>query len=293
MIELANSQLKVSLLDPVADQARLGSRYVCGGYIWQVSDAAKGDLLAGPAYPKEPSPFDGQGLPEVFEIALGQHRAKVGDDVWAIGVGRVKRESPVKPFHVRDNRKAAEFARWEISRGNAEVTMASDQSFQEWALRITRRVSLEGRDVTSTTVVDNRGGAELPLRWFAHPFFPHAGSTGAGLECCGFSQEANFITYLPEAGGFGGFQWNERGYVERKESFDWKQGCFQLLNLPFGAPLDVYQRHPLLGEVRVECRFPVAWMPIWANERTFSFEPYFHTVLPPGGRSEWSIRYRF
>jgi hypothetical protein len=285
MIQLEGSGLQVSILDPVADQARLGSRYVCGGYIWQVTDAAKGELLTGPAYPQEPPPFDGQGLPEVFEIALGQHQAKVGDEVYVIGVGRVKRESPVKPFHVRDNRKTAAFAPWTVEKGNTEVTMASEQAFREWGLKITRKVSLEGRKVVSTTEVINRGGVDLPLRWFAHPFFPHA-----GLECCGFSVEAAFPGYLPEAGGF---QWNARGYVERKAGYDWKQGCFQLLNLPFGAPVDVCQRHPTLGEVRVECRFPLAWMPIWANERTFSFEPYHHTVLPPGGRSEWSIRYLF
>jgi hypothetical protein len=293
MIQLESNGLQVSILDPVADRARLGSRYVCGGYIWQVTDRVKGELLSGPAYPKEPPPFDGQGLPEVFEIALGQHLAKVGEEVFVIGVGRVRRESPVKPFHVRNNRTTLEFSPWQVTKGNAEVTMISEQAFKEWALRITRRVSLEGRTVVSATQVVNRGGAELPLRWFAHPFFPHAGSSGPGLECCGFSQEASFVNYLPENGGFGGFQWNDRGYLERKASFDWTQGCFQLLNLPFGAPLTATVRHPLLGEVGVECRFPLAWLPIWANENTFSFEPYHHTVLPPGGVSEWSIRYGF
>jgi hypothetical protein len=285
MLHIEGSGLRVSLLDPAADQARLGSRYCSGGYIWQVTDSQKGDLLSGPAYPAEPPPFDGQGLPEVFEIALGQHRAKVGEDVYVIGVGRVKRESPVKPFHVRDNRKTSEYAAWKVESGNTEVTMTSEQSFQEWALKIIRKVSLEGRTVVSATSVINRGGVDLPLRWFAHPFFPHA-----GLECFGFSREATFAAYVPEAGGF---QWNARGFVERKASHDWKKGCYQLLSLPFGFPVDVYQRHPLLGEIKVECRFPLAWLPIWGNERTISFEPYHHTVVTPGGMAEWSMRYNF
>src|SRR4051812_38779822 len=117
MLHIENSGLRVSLLDPSADRHRLGSRYCAGGYIWQVTDSQKGELLSGPAYPAEPPTFDGQGLPEVFEIALGQHQAKLGDDVWVIGVGLVKREGLSKPFHVRDNRKTAEFAPWKVELG--------------------------------------------------------------------------------------------------------------------------------------------------------------------------------
>ncbi|NJN82715.1 MAG: hypothetical protein HC802_10870 [Caldilineaceae bacterium] len=76
MFTLANEQLSVSLLDPVADRARLGSRYCVGGYIWQVTDAAKGALLAGPLYPHPaPNTFDGQGAPDMFLTPLGVARA--------------------------------------------------------------------------------------------------------------------------------------------------------------------------------------------------------------------------
>jgi hypothetical protein len=286
MLHLENPGLKVTLLDPLRDRALLGSRYCVGGYIWQVEDRVKGALLSGPQYPKpDPSPWNGQGLPEAFEIALGQHRARVGEDVWVIGVGKVRRESPVWPFHVRDNPRVVEFAPWKVEISEDEVTMVSEQAFQEWALRLERRVSLRGRVLDSATTLRNTGGADIPLRWFAHPFFPHA-----GLECFGFDLECAFPFWVSEGGGF---RWNGRGWVERKGDYDWNRGCYQLVVAPFGFPLEARQNHPLLGEVKVECRFPLAFLPIWANERCVSFEPYHHTVVQPGAESAWSMRYHF
>jgi hypothetical protein len=283
---LENSELRISILDPIADRVRLGSRYCAGGYIWQAEDSRKGELLAGPLFPaRDPSPFHGQGLPEVFEIALGQHDAVVGDEVCVIGVGRVKRESPVPPFHVSKNPTVVDFAPWTVAAAPEEVTMSARQTFREWDLSLTRRVRLQGRDLESKNTVENLGKADLPIRWFAHPFFPIA-----GIGAFRFSRECAFPAYVPEAGGF---RFNPRGQLERNPEYPWQAGCYQLLLLPFGYPVDVYQSHPILGEVKAECRFPVAWMPIWGNDRTLSCEPYFHTVLPPGAKTEWSILYRF
>lgn len=297
MLNIESSGLRVSLLDPEADRSRFGSRYCVGGYIWQVEDAEKGPLLSGPQFPNpNPLPWDGQGMPEAFEIALGQHRVKLGEEVCVIGVGKVKRESPVKPFHVRNNFNVTEFAQWKIDAATgpgsgsadgsgASLTMTCDQAFQEWGLQLVRKVSLRGRVLESATTVRNTGGAELPIRWFAHPFFPHA-----GMECFAFSGECSFPFWVSEGGGF---RWNDRGYVERKADYDWTKGCYQLVSAPFGFHMDVTQRHPLLGDVKIECRFPLAWLPIWANETTISFEPYHHTVVPCGGSSEWAMRYHF
>ena len=51
MLELSNGDLTVTLLDPRSDQRWLGARYCTGGYIFQVSDQAHGDLLSTPARP--------------------------------------------------------------------------------------------------------------------------------------------------------------------------------------------------------------------------------------------------
>ena len=67
MLHLANAELTVDLLDPVAEHAHLGPRFCWGGYIWQIHDQHVGDLLTGPEWPKpDPVPRNGQGLPESF-----------------------------------------------------------------------------------------------------------------------------------------------------------------------------------------------------------------------------------
>lgn len=286
MLNLEGSGLKVHLLHPVEDRARLGSRYVTGGFIWQVEDAAHGDLFSGPIYPRpNPNGWDGQGAPEVFEIALGQHRAKLGEDVGVIGVGKVKRESPVKPFHVRNNFTVTEWLPWTLSSDPTSITFSAKQSFQDWSLDLVRIVRLKGRTLESLTTVRNTGGVELPIRWFAHPFFPHA-----DLECFGFDRESVFPFWVADAGGF---EYNHRGWIARKAGHDWNKGCYQLVQIPFGYPLTAMVRHPKLGEIKVEADLPLAFLPIWANENTFSFEPYLQTQVLPGGVYSWAMRYHF
>jgi hypothetical protein len=198
MFHLENAGLRVSLLDPIADRKLLGTRYCTGGYIWQVRDGAKGDLLSGPRFPDpEPPVFDGQGLPEVFETALGAATAKPGEDVWVLGVGRVKRVSPVRPFHVRDNPLLLEPATWKVSQAGAMATFVSRQAFKDWDLHLERKVLLKGRVLVSSTLIKNQGKADAPIRWFAHPFFPHAGAEVGRL-----SVDCEFPTWVPAAGGF-------------------------------------------------------------------------------------------
>ncbi len=287
MITLKNSQLLVSILDPEQDQSHFGSRYCTGGYIWQVEDSKYGALLSGPEYPGKPSVFNGQGAPEVFEIALGQDSAGMGEDVYVLGVGLVRRESPVKPFHVRNNFTVTEFSKWNITvQTESELSMTSLIQFKDWNFQLEKSVQLEGRKVISKSKVQNFGSKEIPLRWFAHPFFPIVSE----LSCVKFSVEADLIRYLPSAGGF---DFNDNGELIRIENFVWKKGCFQLLNLPFGSPMEFYPKHPLLGNIQVKCLFPLAWMPVWSNDLTLSLEPYHHTVVLANAISEWSIHYQF
>lgn len=286
MLHLENSELNVSILDPVADQERLGSRYCTGGYIWQVTDLIKGELVSGPQYPNpNPSGFDGQGLPEVFEIALGQDKVAMGEEVCVIGVGRVRRDSPVKPFHVRNNFTVTEFTQWETILSNDSCIMTTEQHFQSTHFRLQRHLWLSGRKLISTTILKNRGDIVVPLRWFAHPFFPHHGYTVAT-----FATECEIPAFLPNLGGY---LFDERGMLTRNEKYPWNKGCYQILNLPFGYPMHFFQMHPLVNQVKIECQFPLAWLPIWANEKTVSLEPYLHAQVGANQELTWSISYEF
>ena len=69
MYELRNNSLSVTILDPLADQERFGVRYCTGGYIYQVEDARHGPLLSGPTYPDSFNWFDGQGIPDAFNLS--------------------------------------------------------------------------------------------------------------------------------------------------------------------------------------------------------------------------------
>ncbi len=284
MYQLESVALSVSILDPVADQARLGSRYCAGGYIYQVTDADRGELFTGPQYP-DPNPdvFDGQGAPDMFYTPLGAEEAKVGDDVGVIGVGRVRRTSPIEPFYVRHNPEVSEHLTWQVQAATSTITMRTAQTFRNWAYELTRTVTLEGRTLHSTTTIANSGTAMLPVRWFAHPFFPLT----SDRVYCRFSMPVA----MPENAGY---FINEQGFICQRAEHDWQRGFYQ--GLDYTKPdhgITITQKHPHVGEVTTTTDFAPDYLPIWSNANTFSFEPYFDAKLTQGEVAAWCIRYRF
>jgi hypothetical protein len=283
MYTLKNTHISVSILDPVTDQARLGSRYCTGGYIWQVTDARQGELLTGPEYPQEPNTFDGQGMPDMFHRPLGAEGVALGGEVGCIGVGRVRRTSPVEPFDVRHNREVIEFVRWEVGAGEDQVEMATEAAFRNWAYRLKRTVTLNGRTLASSTAIRNLGDAALPVRWFPHPFFPLTPDE----ILCRFSIPVS----MPENPGY--FV-NPEGYITRKKEHDWRRGWFQPVDYQKAdSSLTTVEKHPKVGQVTVVTDYLPSFLPIWGNDRTFSFEPYTERELAGGEEAAWSIEYTF
>ncbi len=281
MFFLRNDALRVEVLDPALDRDRMGSRYCAGGYIWGASDTQGRPLFSGPFFPDATTPFDGQGAPEVFETALGADVAKVGDLVCVPGVGLVRRDSRTAPFHVRDNPAVVRFADWDVEESTSEtVRMRTTQEFKGTRLDLARTVKIMGVTLESRTELGYAGEHPLSLRWFAHPFFPPQ------EKLCRFTPRAK----VPENPAFG---LDPDDFLVRDPGYKWEKGFYQPLEAALGKPLRVEQLHAVAETIRVECDWPLAWLPVWGNARAFSFEPYHDVVLEPGTATAWTIRYAF
>jgi hypothetical protein len=275
MYTLTNDELMVSILDPKADVERLGTRYCTGGYIFQVTDEDLGPLLSGPTYPDSINTFDGQGIPDAFNLSplyepVGAEGAAPATAL-IIGIGLCNLQA----------NRVLEFCDWQIDEADTGLRFATSQAFAGWALDLERHVALLGRTVRSTTRLHNIGKKPIPIRWFPHPFYPQP----EGDELCRF----NIAVEFPENPGY---RLAENGFVVR-QGWPWDKGYYQALDHDAHSNLVVLQRHPALGLVAATCSYVPALFPIWGNPRTFSWEPFYERTLAAGQQSEWSIDYHF
>ncbi len=274
MFDLHNDQLTVTLLDPKADQDRMGARYCLGGYIFQITDHKHGALLGGPTYPDSFNTFDGQGIPDAFNLsplrAVGE-----GSEALIIGVGVCE----LHPDYQENSVK--QFSAWEVSIGDQHIRMTTKQIYRDWSLTLERVVRLIGRTVRSEIVLSNEGQAPIPMRWFPHPFFPHSGDALCKIN-------ASLGPIVSE-----GFRLDEDGWIHRA-NWPWNRGG-HYLSLPHFAngPLVIQQRHPKLGIVSATCHYIPNFFPIWGNDKTFSWEPFYERMIAPGTQEQWNIDYDF
>jgi hypothetical protein len=282
VLTLQNPALTVDLLDPAdpADRARLGTRYCWGAYIWQVRDAAAGDLVAGGEYPRPtPRPFNGQGLPESFRHAeLGTNHPLILEDNrgFIIGVGDVAPDVAGEIVLTRP-------CDWTITRNPESMEFCTAQSGQGYACQLTRRLTLTGRTLTSATMLANPGSRPLPLHWFAHPFFA---LTDRLITCD-----------LPASWGMAentGFALNAAHRLSLKRRFrNIDDGHFELLRVGAGTPLHAVVSHPKVSAITFSTDFTPDLCPVWGNCNTWSIEPYLTTELAPGTRRAWQLKYEF
>jgi|TARA_B100001964_G_C14200402_1_gene585467 hypothetical protein len=269
---LGNDELSLTLLDPVEDETRLGTRYVSGCYIHQVEVARLGPLFSGPVYPEDPPPvFHGQGIPEAFRITVDPVDGQgicFGNSFFA------------DDGSSRRHRKAIERCRWRIDQEEVRLRMSTTQRFGDLAINLHREIALAGREVTSATRVQNIGSVPVPLTWFAHPFFPWPED---GV-CCRFSGDIS----LSDNPGFG---LDENGFIVRLPDHDWSRGQLTQIEGLKGHRLDAVMRHPVRGEMTVQGDFAMSQMPIWGNACTVSFEPYLEESVDPNAELAWSLSY--
>jgi len=262
----------------VADADRLGTRYVSGGYVYQVTDNEQGDLLAGPVFPTDPPPvFHGQGMPEAFRESLGP----VDGRQLVIGNSIIEEERDPGQMNTW---RVHERCDWEVDRETpSQLRMQTRQSLGDWSLQLERRLVLNERGLLTETRVTNDGCAPLPLVWYAHPFLPWPQD---GI-CGSFS----FAMTLPDNPGFAVDGENQ---IVRIADHDWgEKGQFVQIEGCAGKELRARYHHPVTGNLLVISDFKMSQMPIWGNDCTVSFEPFMEHDLAPATTVSWSLVYSF
>jgi len=275
MITLTNNNLHISLLDPVADSSRLGVRYCTGGYIFQIEDADLGPLLSGPTYPDSFNWFDGQGIPDAFNLS---HLPLSGD------AGQ-RRHVLIPGIGICDiaEKKIVESCSWEIVQEDASAKFTTRQQADDWSFTLEKEVILLGRTVRTTAAIHNSGTSFIPLRWFPHPFFPQLPEGNDELI------RINTEISLPNEADY---TLTENGFIVRK-NWPWTEGHGHALDHSSRAPLVVIQLHPLLGQVSAHCSYIPDFFSIWGNGATFSWEPYLERTVAGGQSFSWWIDYQF
>lgn len=279
MLELQNESLSVSVLDPVEDSSRLGTRYCTAGFIFQIEDRGDGPgrrmLLSGPTFPESYNLFDGQGIPDAFQphLIIEQDVDGKPSRVLGIGIGLIDAKANA----------VAERCRWDIGRGDGILSFRTEQAAGGFRFTLERTLSLRGRTLRSATVLSNTGDRHVPFQWYPHPFFPLY-PTG---ECCRVSVPVS----MPENPGY---ELRDNGFIGMKH-LPWtgNENHFQLLGHPGNAPVSFVQKHPVTSLVTASCDYVPTRLPIWGNRFTVSFEPYYERQLSPGDVARWSMTYDF
>lgn len=275
MFALTNDFLTVEVLDPVADQHRMGARYCTGGYIFQVRDHALGNLLSGPTFPAAFNTFDGQGIPDAFNLSP-LRSTSASTQALVLGVGLCDLGLPFAQQVLR-------YCEWHVVQAGNRISMRTVHTFEAWQLELTRTVTLSERSVRAEAHIQNGAQhAPIPLRWFPHPFYPQTNTDEL--------MRLNIDVDLAENESY---VLQPNGFIARR-FWPWVDGRHYLpLNHASRERLVVQQRHPSLGLVSATCSYVPNFFPIWGNPNTFSWEPFLERTVAAGQSLHWWIDYDF
>lgn len=273
MYLLNNSNLQIEVLDPLADRDKFGVRYCTGGYIYQVSDFKHGRLLSGPTYPKSFNWFDGQGIPDAFNWTPLRAPHKNDSEVLVIGVGLCDLLA----------KQVTRFCDWQLEENPYKLRFTTEQSFESYAFQLIRTLSLNGRRLRSHTQITNLGTAFIPISWFPHPFFPQPQQSA---ELCQFNLPVQLKADQL------GYELAASGFIQRKTQPE-QQGFYLAVDHQAHQPLTILQRHDQLGLISAACSYVPSYLPIWGNQLSFSWEPFFQTIIAPQQSTSWWVDYQF
>ncbi len=279
MLQLANDELRIDVLDPTRDAELLGPRFCAGGYVWQVHDHRAGPLLSGPEGPEpRPDPFNGHGLPEACRdrSRSGHHWLWQEDEGFAPGVGTLSRGT--------DGVIITAPATWHLDIGPTRAEFRSRHQAAGHEAELVRILDLNGRTLRSHSELINHGTGRMELEWFAHPFF-------ALDELGAMTVELPATAALPPDSGF---VLKNRILKPARRYLGPEDGAFTLLEGVTESFLAVTISHPRLSRgIRFRTDFIPSECPIWMNGFTFSIEPYQKLELAAGEARTWELVYEF
>lgn len=276
---LRNGEHKVEVFDPRLSPAALGARYVQGGYVasWHVGDRC----LTGRPH-LEWNPYEGEGMPEVFEFGLGWASADDGEEFLRIGAGRLHKHGRNWP---QSGGEPTGTLSWTLAEHSATgITMrCRDEAMiggMGFKYELDRHILVHPDGFESRTRLWVECPWSHPILWFAHPFFAQRDGCGTVLR----SPPDAVPSQSLHAGGEEG-----RIIVQEGGGFGAVTGVWGLSD-PVEIELDTRLGG---GVVRIEVSKPIDKLVVYATPRVFSVEPYIARAWHDGEEAEWSIRYRF
>ncbi len=283
MLYLQNSDLKISILDPGSsvDIERFGPRFCTGVYVYQVEKKGIGPVLSGPCYPDAIPPVsDGQGLPEVFQPTFLDDSIRDGDPTLIIGVGKVAYNHDI---HImREKESVVNFCDWDVEATDRSILMVTSQQFGQLSFHLIRNALLENGNLIINTTIQNSSDKSFLFRWFAHPFFQ---LTNQNIECT--------LDFRGDMTPNAGFSLSADRMIRMKADCDWKTGHYQMLENTtdeiFEAKISSMQN----PTISMKGNFPLSKVALWANDRTFSIEPFYEKQVMPLEEISWQISYTF
>ena len=90
-----------------------------------------------------------------------------------IGVGRA--HSDAKSINV-GNAVVNQAVQWDISSDESAMEFCCEDTWQDWAYGIKRRLVLDGTSISIENELHNKGSKILPLHWYIPPSFRERGS---------------------------------------------------------------------------------------------------------------------
>ncbi len=267
MFSISSETLSVCLLDPKVDFKRFGTRYCTGGYIFQIYDASGRALLSGPTFPESFNTFDGQGIPDSFSHAPLLLRESRLFLIPGIGECDLASNSVVR------------FSDWEIEIKNSSAVFAARETKGGYDFTIVRTIQVDGRTIISRTMIENEGSELVPISWYPHPFFPPR----EDLSMFSLVRDAYFDAPT-------GYFAIENGNVRRIKGIEQKKS-FQPVLTP-GEKFLYAKIHARNSEWLMTTDYYSHQSPIWANDRTFSIEPYYQDTAFAGHALSWSVSYK-